>query len=117
MSRGQGRELVLQESRLVLFTRPDLAPKTQRQIIKHRMRTFEMSVMAGRQFSLTDVTLDFLYQIVVAEFTEEQAALYLEIAAYPVMIPESETPLEVPAELVYDGLHTPPPPVDTDSEE
>ncbi|KAL6272778.1 hypothetical protein ACE6H2_023470 [Prunus campanulata] len=100
----QGRELLLQEIRF-------------RQIIKHRMRTFEMSVMAGYQFVLTDVTLDFPYQIVVAEFVEEQKTLDLEIAAQPVMIPEGEMPLVVLAELVYDEPHTPPPPVDIDSKE
>ncbi|KAL6293592.1 hypothetical protein ACE6H2_001734 [Prunus campanulata] len=81
------------------------------------MRTVEGSVMAGRQFSLTDVTLDFLYQTVVAEFAEEQAALDLELAAQLLVIPEGEMPPEEPVELVYDGPHTPPPPVDTDSEE
>lgn len=64
-----------------MLTRPYLALETQRQIVKHKMRTFEMSVMVGHQFVMTDVTLDLLYQTVVAEFAEEQAALDLEIAA------------------------------------
>lgn len=96
-----------------MLTRPYLALETQRQIVKHKMRTFEMSVMVGHQFVMTDVTLDLLYQTVVAEFAEEQAALDLEIAVQPVMIPEGE----MPTKLVYDGPHTPPSYVNSNSEE